>query len=180
MTAPAPGFRFVSADRRVREDRRFVAGKGRFAADVAFPGTRHVALLACPYPAARIGAMAIGLLAMSLASLAQDPLILGVMQRSFWAVVALEWILPFFILLSEKTKRNRTILLRVAVAVLIGHWLDLYVSIVPAHAPAPRLTGWELALALGTFAAVGWAVTKREREEQPVVAIEAWGMRPGA
>jgi 2-furoyl-CoA dehydrogenase large subunit len=48
------GFRFVSSDRRVREDRRFVAGKGRFAADVALPGTCHVALVTCPYPAARI------------------------------------------------------------------------------------------------------------------------------
>jgi CO/xanthine dehydrogenase Mo-binding subunit len=49
-----PAFRFVSADRRVREDRRFVAGKGCFAADVVLPGTRHVALVTCPHPAARI------------------------------------------------------------------------------------------------------------------------------
>jgi CO/xanthine dehydrogenase Mo-binding subunit len=47
-------FRYVSSDRRVREDRRFVAGKGRFAADIALPGTRHVALVSCPWPAARI------------------------------------------------------------------------------------------------------------------------------
>jgi 2-furoyl-CoA dehydrogenase large subunit len=47
-------FRFVSSDRRVREDRRFVVGKGRFAADIAAPGTRHVALVTCPHPAARI------------------------------------------------------------------------------------------------------------------------------
>src|SRR5713226_1999327 len=50
----APRFRYVSTDRRVREDRRFVVGKGRFAADVALPGTRHVALVTCPHPAARI------------------------------------------------------------------------------------------------------------------------------
>ena len=37
MAAGNPKFRFVSTDRRVREDRRFVAGKGRFAADVALP-----------------------------------------------------------------------------------------------------------------------------------------------
>jgi 2-furoyl-CoA dehydrogenase large subunit len=54
MTAP---FRFVSSDRRVREDRRFVAGKGRFVADMTLPGTRHVALVTCPYPAARIAAI---------------------------------------------------------------------------------------------------------------------------
>src|SRR6185369_16089408 len=50
----ATPFRFVSTDRRVREDRRFVAGKGRFAADIALAGTRHVALVSCPWPAARI------------------------------------------------------------------------------------------------------------------------------
>ena len=89
----------------------------------------------------------------------------------FWVVVVLMWALPFTVLLSEKTKRNRTIVSRVAVAVLIGHWLDLYVSIVPAHAPEPHLTGWELALALGTFASVGWAVTRREPPEQPGLSI---------
>jgi CO/xanthine dehydrogenase Mo-binding subunit len=50
-------FRFVSSDRRVREDRRFVAGKGRFAADITLPGMRHVALVTCPHPAARIVAI---------------------------------------------------------------------------------------------------------------------------
>ena len=53
MSAPHR-FRYVSSDRRVREDRRFVTGKGKFAADVALPGTRHVAIVACPYPAAHI------------------------------------------------------------------------------------------------------------------------------
>ena len=50
----AKSFRFISTDRRVREDRRFVAGKGRFAGDIVLPGTRHVALITSPYPAARI------------------------------------------------------------------------------------------------------------------------------
>jgi hypothetical protein len=91
----------------------------------------------------------------------------------FWAVVVIECALPFLVLLSQKTKRNRTILLRIAVAVLIGHWLDLYVTIIPAHAPEPRLTGWELALALGAFAAVGWAVTKRAEDERRFVLAPA-------
>jgi 2-furoyl-CoA dehydrogenase large subunit len=49
-----PGHRYVSTDRRVREDRRFVVGKGRYVADIGLPNTRHVALVTCPYPAARI------------------------------------------------------------------------------------------------------------------------------
>ncbi|HMJ41047.1 MAG TPA: xanthine dehydrogenase family protein molybdopterin-binding subunit [Pseudolabrys sp.] len=47
-------FRYVSTDRRVREDRRFVAGKGRFVADINLPNTKHVALVTCPHAAARI------------------------------------------------------------------------------------------------------------------------------
>jgi 2-furoyl-CoA dehydrogenase large subunit len=50
----AKQFRFVSVDRRVHEDRRFVVGKGRFAADIAAPDMRHVALVTSPHPAARI------------------------------------------------------------------------------------------------------------------------------
>lgn len=57
MTASPKQFRYVSSDRRVREDRRFVVGKGRFAADVALPGLCHVALVTCPHPAARILAL---------------------------------------------------------------------------------------------------------------------------
>jgi 2-furoyl-CoA dehydrogenase large subunit len=47
-------FRFISSDRRVTEDRRFVVGKGNYVADIVLPGTRHVALVSSPHPAARI------------------------------------------------------------------------------------------------------------------------------
>lgn len=57
MTESLKQFRYVSSDRRVREDRRFVVGKGRFAADVTLPGLCHVALVTCPHPAARIVAI---------------------------------------------------------------------------------------------------------------------------
>ena len=53
MSAPGK-FRFISSDRRVREDRRFVVGKGNFAADIVPQGVKHVALVTCPYPAAKI------------------------------------------------------------------------------------------------------------------------------
>src|SRR4051812_48304016 len=46
--------KFVSSNRRVREDRRFVTGQGRFVADVPLDGLLHVAVLSSQYPAARI------------------------------------------------------------------------------------------------------------------------------
>ena len=54
MSADPAAFRFVSTNRRVREDRRFVAGHGRFVADVALEGMLHVAVLPSQHPAARI------------------------------------------------------------------------------------------------------------------------------
>ncbi len=54
MSADPATFRFVSTNRRVREDRRFVAGHGRFVADVALEGMLHVAVLPSQHPSARI------------------------------------------------------------------------------------------------------------------------------
>ncbi|HUZ66309.1 MAG TPA: xanthine dehydrogenase family protein molybdopterin-binding subunit [Beijerinckiaceae bacterium] len=53
MSETAP-FRFVGKNRRVREDRRFVVGKGRFAADVKADDVLHVALTPSAYPSAKI------------------------------------------------------------------------------------------------------------------------------
>ena len=49
-----PEFRYIGKKRRTKEDPRFVAGRGRFVADVALPGTKHVALVASPHASARI------------------------------------------------------------------------------------------------------------------------------
>lgn len=49
--------KFVSTDRRVREDKRFVGGKGRYVADLVQPNMAHVALVHSPHTAARIVSM---------------------------------------------------------------------------------------------------------------------------
>ncbi len=50
-------FRYIAKKRRPREDRRFLSGAARFVADVALPDMLHVALVASPYPFARIRAI---------------------------------------------------------------------------------------------------------------------------
>src|SRR5262245_60840857 len=56
-TAPPHQFKYVSRKRRVREDRRFVAGRATFVGDVTPPGTLHAAVLTSPYACARIAAI---------------------------------------------------------------------------------------------------------------------------
>ena len=60
MSRQTGALKFVSSKRRVREDRRFVAGRGRYVADVALEGMLHVATVPSGYPAARILAIDAG------------------------------------------------------------------------------------------------------------------------
>ena len=53
MTAPQ-SFRYISKNRRVVEDRRFVAGRGNYAGDIRRDGTLHVAMVPSQHPAAKI------------------------------------------------------------------------------------------------------------------------------
>lgn len=61
-------------------------------------------------------------------------------------LITLNWIVPFFVLLSKSAKRNAGIVLRVAIIVLIGRWVDLYVMIFPTTiGVAPAFGLWEVA-----------------------------------
>jgi 2-furoyl-CoA dehydrogenase large subunit len=51
MTSP---FRYIGKKRRTKEDPRFVSGRGRYVADVALPGMKHIALVASPHASARV------------------------------------------------------------------------------------------------------------------------------
>lgn len=57
MAEPANNFRFIGKHRRAVEHKRFVVGKGQYAADIQKPGLLHVALVASPYASARIVAI---------------------------------------------------------------------------------------------------------------------------
>jgi 2-furoyl-CoA dehydrogenase large subunit len=54
MTMSKVPFRFIGKHRRAVEHKRFVVGKGRYAADIQLPGMLHIALVASPYASAKI------------------------------------------------------------------------------------------------------------------------------
>ncbi len=45
--------------------------------------------------------------------------------------IVLNWVIPFFVLLPRPCKRNEEVMLKIAVVVLIGRWVDLYVMVFP-------------------------------------------------
>ncbi|VCU68912.1 Carbon monoxide dehydrogenase large chain [Pigmentiphaga humi] len=55
--AEAGKFRYIGKHRRAVEHRRFVSGRGRYAADIQLPDVLHVAIVASPHAHARIRAI---------------------------------------------------------------------------------------------------------------------------
>ena len=72
--------------------------------------------------------------------------------------IVLNWLVPFFVLLPRAAKRSRSVMLRVAVVILVGRWVDLYVMVFPPTlGQAPLFGLWEIA-AIGCAAAAGIAL----------------------
>jgi len=71
----------------------------------------------------------------------------------------LNWVIPFLILLPRAFKRNDKILLYASIILVIGHWLDLYILVMPSSMGSlPQLGIWEIALFAGAMALVFWIV----------------------
>jgi hypothetical protein len=75
--------------------------------------------------------------------------------------LVLNWGIPFLVLLPRATKQRAGVLAAVAVVILAGRWLDLYLGILPYSGDAtPASAAWEVGLlagALGLFALVFFA-----------------------
>ncbi len=76
--------------------------------------------------------------------------------------LVLNWVIPFFVLLPRRSKRSETIMLRVAVVVLIGRWLDLSIMIFPpVTGPTPRFGLPEVAGIASLCGLAGWLFLRR-------------------
>lgn len=92
----------------------------------------------------------------------------GLWTPLFLLNMLLNWAIPFLVLLPKSTKRNPGILAKVAVVVLAGRWLDLYLMIVPAVSEKPAFGIWEAALGLGALGVFMLAFTRAFSSSAPV------------
>ncbi len=61
----------------------------------------------------------------------------GAWRPLFFANVLLNWIIPFLVLLSRRAKRSQLVMVRVALVVLAGRWLDVYLMTYPSLTDGP-------------------------------------------
>ena len=70
--------------------------------------------------------------------------------------IVLYWVVPFFVLLPRPAKRSASVMMKVAIVVLMGRWVDLYVMVFPSTMGQTPVFGiWELAAICGLVGAGG-------------------------
>jgi len=70
------------------------------------------------------------------------------------------WVVPFILLLSADAKRNPRMLKFVCVLLLCGHWLDLYLLIMPSLSSTPRIGLLEPLIGVGYASLFGLIVLR--------------------
>jgi hypothetical protein len=88
----------------------------------------------------------------------------------FAANLVVNWIVPFLVLISKAAKCNVRTLRRMSILVLCGHWLDLYLVIMPARWSTPHFGLFELPMAAG-FAALAYLIVVRVMKQAPLVPV---------
>lgn len=78
----------------------------------------------------------------------------------FFANLFLNWLIPFSLLLPKSVKKRDAWLLTACGTVLLGHWIDLYVTIFPAFGHSALVGFVDIALVVGFTAIFLWSFAR--------------------
>jgi uncharacterized membrane protein len=80
----------------------------------------------------------------------------GAWGSLFLLNVAVNWLVPFLVLLPVQAKRSSSVMAKVAALLLVGRWLDLYLMVMPvvSGGRGPQMGIWEIGLFAGAIGLV--------------------------
>ena len=93
--------------------------------------------------------------------------------RPDWVVwfalnVVVNWAVPFLVLLPRAAKRDSRTLKIVAIVLLLGRWIDLYLLVAPETMRTATWGALEVAIAAG-YVGVAWQIVSRALSRRPLV-----------
>jgi hypothetical protein len=68
----------------------------------------------------------------------------------FYVNIAINWFIPFVVLLSQKMDRNKTVVKLICLLLIAGQWIDLYDQIMPAITGTPKFGLIEIGAFIGS------------------------------
>jgi hypothetical protein len=80
------------------------------------------------------------------------------------------WVVPFLVLMPRASKRNPAILKWVAIVLLVGRWLDLYLAVMPEMMAAPSVRALDLFIVAG-YAGLFFLMATRALAGAPLVPL---------
>jgi hypothetical protein len=89
-------------------------------------------------------------------------------MRLFLLNLFVNWVVPFLVLLPRAAKRSARVLAAVCVVLLAGHWLDLYLVIMPETWSGPMAGPLEAMIPLG-YAGLFFSIVARALTQAPLV-----------
>jgi hypothetical protein len=104
----------------------------------------------------------------------------GTWQPLFVLNFALNWAIPFFVLLPRAAKRSPSVLLKVSIILLAGRWLDLYLAFAPPLAETPAFGFSEVGALLVALTAAGMLLRRAIPHAPPMDPGNASAALPGA
>jgi len=92
----------------------------------------------------------------------------GGWEPVFYLNFVLNWVLPFFLLLPRPLKRSPNYVAAVALIVLFGRWVDLYLMVTPINFSSPPV-GWVEVSAVVGFAGLLVFCLQRRFQKVPLI-----------
>jgi hypothetical protein len=93
----------------------------------------------------------------------------GGWQPIFYLNFMLNWVLPFFLLLPRPLKRNPGYVAFVALIVLLGRWVDIYLMVAPYNFSSPPI-GWVEVSAVVGFVGLFVFCLQRKFKKAPLIS----------
>jgi hypothetical protein len=90
--------------------------------------------------------------------------------RLFMLNLVVNWVVPFLVLLPRAAKRRARVLAAVCAVLLVGHWLDLYLLIMPEIWSGPMAGPLEAIIPLG-YAGLFFYLMARALAQAPLVPV---------